>query len=85
MPESKERNRGVDMKKSVKIIAAVIAALVIVAAAAAGVILFFGAGQNEQAAQSVQKQEEADPIEAEEEYQELQGQVVEEKEDPYET
>lgn len=85
MPESKERNRGVDMKKSVKIIAAVIAALVIVAAAAAGVILFFGAGQNEQAAQSVQKQEEADPIEAEEEYQELQGQVVEEKEDPYES
>lgn len=73
------------MKKSVKIIAAVIAALVIAAAAAAGVILFFGAGQNEQAAQSVQKQEEADPIEAEEEYQELQGQVVEEKEDPYES
>ena len=73
------------MKKNTKIILAVIAALVIMGAAAAGVVLFFGAGQNKQAAQSVQKQEKADPIQAEEEYQELQGQVVEEKEDPYES
>ena len=73
------------MKKNMKIILAVMAALVIMGAAAAGVVLFFGAGQNKQAAQSVQKQEKADPIQAEEEYQELQGQVVEEKEDPYES
>ncbi len=73
------------MKKNTKIILAVIAALVIMGAAAAGAVLFFGAGQNKQAAQSVQKQEKADPIQAEEEYQELQGQVVEEKEDPYES
>ena len=53
------------MEKNTKIILAVIAALVIMGAAAAGVVLFFGAGQNKRAGQSVQKQEKADPIQAE--------------------
>lgn len=68
------------MKKTKKIVIAVFAALIIVLGAAAGVIFFF---QQEAPQLLAQKPaEEADPLEAEEEYQALQGEAVIQVEDP---
>ena len=68
------------MKKTKKIVIAAVAALIIVLGAAAGVIFFF---QQEASEAVVQEQvEEADPVEAEEEYQTLQGEAVTQAEDP---
>lgn len=67
------------MKKTKKIVIAAVAALIIVLGAAAGVIFFF---QQEASEAVVQEQvEEADPVEAEEEYQTLQGEAVTQAED----
>lgn len=68
------------MKKTQKIVIAVIAALIIVLGAAGGVIFFF---QQEDPQILAQEQtEEADPLEAEEDYQALQGEAVTQAEDP---
>ena len=68
------------MKKTKKIVIAVIAALIIVLGAAGGVIFFF---QQEEPQMIAQEQaEEADPLEAEEDYQVLQGEAVTQAEDP---
>ena len=68
------------MKKTKKIVIAVIAALIIVLGAAGGVIFFF---QQEEPQMIAQEQaEEADPLEAEKDYQALQGEAVTQEEDP---
>lgn len=68
------------MKKAKKMVIAVIAALLIVLGAAVGVVFFF---QQEDPQILAQKQaEEADPFEAEEDYQVLQGEAVTQQEDP---
>ena len=70
------------MKKTKKIVIAVIAALIIVLGAAGGVIFFF---QQEEPQMLAQEQaEEADPLEAEKDYQALQGEAVTQEEDPAE-
>ena len=59
---------------------AVIAALIIVLGAAGGVIFFFQQEEPQMIAQG--QAEEADPLEAEEDYQVLQGEAVTQAEDP---
>lgn len=68
------------MSKTKKIVIAIIAALIIVLGAASGVIYFFREEDPQILAQN--QAEEADPLEAEEQYQVLQGEAVTQTEDP---